>query len=123
MLTIFSPEQIRKIQTDELSEIKGMSCEEIAARIDGMQSDSREIMLRMNKSSEELHRRLAEKNSEELESLIERVPQAESTLRNRQGYAPKPKRPSFEDRVKANAKKASRLDPAVRAMLEELKAK
>ena len=123
MLTIFSPEHIRTIQTDELSAIKGLSCEEIATRIDKYQTASRELMLRMNRASEELHRRLSEKNNDELETLIERVPQAESTLRNRQGYAPKPKRATFEDRVKAKAKQASRLDPAVRAMLEDLKAK
>lgn len=123
MLNIFSPEHIRAIQTDELSEIKGLTIEEIAARIENNQRTSREIMLRTNASSEELHRRLAEKNSDELEHLIERVPQAESMLRNRQGYAPKPKRPTFEDRVKANFKQAARKNPAYQAMLDELKAK
>jgi len=123
MYTIFSPEQIRAIQTDELSEIKDMTIEEIATRISGMQNQSREILLRMGKANEEVSRRLSSQSDEELERLIERVPMAESTLRNRQGYAPKPKKPTFEDRVKAKAKQASRMDPAVRAMLEDLKAK
>lgn len=100
-----------------------MSVEEIATRISGMQNQSREIMLRMGKANEELSRRLSATSDADLENLIERVPMAESTLRNRQGYSPKPKKATFEDRVKAKAKQASRLDPAVRAMLEDLKAK
>lgn len=120
---IFSPDKIREIQTEELKAIHGMSIEDLSNRIAKYQAATRDLALRYVKASEELHRRLSEKNSDELEHLIERVPAAESTLRNRGVYTnTKPKKPTFADKVKSNAKKEMRTNPLMQKFMDELKA-
>lgn len=122
---IFSAEKIREIQTEELAIIKGMSLEELSTHIAKYQQVTRDLSLRYVKANEELHRRLSEKNSDELEHMIERVPAAESTLRNRSSMPNlvKAKKPTFADKVQNNFKKAMRSsDPAMRAFMESLKA-
>ena len=120
---IFSAEKIREIQTEELSAIKELTLEQLSARIGNYQMATRDLALRYVKANEELHRRLSEKNSEELESMIERVPMAESTLRNRGGMpnVVKAKKPTFADKVQNNFKKEMRTNPEMRAFMESLK--
>lgn len=120
--TIFSPEQIRSIQTDELSEIANLSLNEISARIQHYQVTSRELYLRMGKASEELSRRLREKNNEELEGLIEKVPAAERELVNRRGF-PKPKAPTAKEKTLAKAKAVAKENPLMAQLIAELKLK
>ena len=121
---IFSAEKIREIQTEELSAIKDMTIEQLSARVGHYQLATRDLSLRYVKANEELHRRLGEKNSDELEHLIERVPAAESTLRNRNGMPTlvKAKKPTFADKVQNNFKKEMRTNPEMRAFMESLKA-
>ena len=121
---IFSADKIREIQTEELRAIHGMSIEDLSTRISKYQQATRDLALRYVKASEELHRRLSEKNSEELEHLIERVPAAESTLRNRGGMPTlvKAKKPTFADKVQNNFKKEMRTNPEMRAFMDSLKA-
>lgn len=121
---IFSAEKIREIQTEELSAIKDLTIEQLSTRIGGYQMATRDLALRYVKAHEELSRRLSEKNSEELENLIERVPMAESTLRNRGGMPNlvKAKKPTFADKVQNNFKKEMRTNPEMRAFMESLKA-
>jgi hypothetical protein len=132
MDTIFDSETIRAIQTDELSSIQELSIVEISNRIDAYQKASRELMLRMNKASEEMHRRLSQKTNDELETLIERVPEGVSstaynrlhnTLLNRKGYVPKARAPKIEDRLVTKLNAAAKSNPAIQAMLDAFKAK
>ncbi len=131
MDTIFSSEQIKAIQTDELSMIQGMTIEEIATRLDGIQKASAELMLRHRKAAEEMHRRLSSKSNEELDMLIERVPEGVSSSafrnarHNQSGYVVKEskRKPSAEDRLRAKFDAAAKSNPAIAAMLETLKAK
>jgi DNA-binding transcriptional MerR regulator len=134
METIFDSEQIRAIQTDELSEIKGMTIEQIATRMDSMQKASAEIMLRYRKDAEEMHRRLRERSDSELEAIVQRVPEgvsgtafrmAQQAKLNQSGYVVKEskRKPSAEDRLRAKFDAAAKSNPAIAAMLETLKAK
>ncbi len=120
--TIFDSETIRQIQTDELSAVSTLSIQELSQRIDTYQKVSRELYLRMGKASEELHKRLSEKNNEELDALIEKVPSAERILVSRRGFL-KPKAPTVKEKTVAKAKAEARHNPLMAQLLRELSAK
>jgi len=120
---IFSPERIREIQTEEMTAIKGMSIHELAARVEHIRTATRELALRLVKCNDELHSRLSSKDNPELESLIERVPAASATLAMRGHQNNKPKKETFEDKVKRNLdNKIRKGDPAMKEFMESLKA-
>ena len=120
--TFFTPEEMRAIQVDEQKQIKGMSIEEVSTRIAGMQKATREIALRMVISGKDLHTRLSQKDSPELEAIIERVPAASATLAMR-GHNHKPKKETFEQKVTRKADNMARKNPLMQQFLNELKAK
>ena len=119
--TIFPAEVIRAIQIDEREEIKDCSLEELSNRITEYQKVSRELYLRMMESSTELHKRLSTKTSDELDGLVTKVPAAETHLHNRN--IGKVHKPTFAEKVQANAKKELKSNPLMAEFLESLKAK
>lgn len=123
MDTIFSPEEIREIQTDELSAIENMTLEEIQNRIDTFQRKSRELYLRMQKSSAKLHERLAAVNDEELSKMVQKIPMASIEANNRRVLANSTKRISKSEKLQRGVEKLSRQNPMIADFLNSLKKK
>lgn len=120
--TIFPPNIIRAIQIDEREMISDLSIEDLSNRVAEYQKTSRELFLRMQECSTELHKRLADKTNVELDGLVTKVPAAEMHLNNRR-VGERAKKPTFAEKVQANAKKEMKSNPLMAEFLESLKAK
>lgn len=123
MDTIFKSEEIARIQTDELSEISGLTLEEISERIDMFQRTSRELYLRIRTAAPILHERLSALNDAELNARIHKVPMASVESNARRVKRASVKKVSASELIQRKAEKLSRQNPEIAALLASLKVK
>lgn len=123
MDTIFEPEVIKRIQTDELEQIESLTLEQLQARIDEFQRLSRELYLRMQKSSAKLHERLSSVDDDELNAMIQKVPMASIEANARRLKNSSTKKKSAAEVMQAKVEKLSRNNPMVAEFLAGLKKK